>query len=231
MSNVTICDLVIEGGTKIDRGSDPNSSRSYRNLANRGAIMFLGESEGQLKNIQLKNLTVRNCTYNGVFISGAEKITVDHCNFDENGSSVVPGPKLQHNLLLTHCSEVSVTNSRMDTSPHGSGIALAQCKNASVLSCEIARNAYYGLLISECSNISISRNLIEGNDRSGIMVEFLYKGSEAIQVNDNLIHYNNGFGLESYAAHNLKLEKNRYAGNGTQNEQEKISDKRFIIMQ
>ncbi len=231
MSNVTICDLVIEGGTKIDRGSDPNSSRSYRNLANRGAIMFLGESEGQLKNIQLKNLTVRNCTYNGVFISGAEKITVDHCNFDENGSSVVPGPKLQHNLLLTHCSGVTIKNSRTDTSPHGSGIALAQCKNASVLSCEIARNAYYGLLISECSNISISRNLIEGNDRSGIMVEFLYKGSEAIQVNDNLIHYNNGFGLESYAAHNLKSEKNRYVGNGTQNEQEKISDKRFIIMQ
>ncbi|OFX30722.1 MAG: hypothetical protein A2W92_18935 [Bacteroidetes bacterium GWA2_42_15] len=231
MHDVTICDLVIEGGTKIDRGSDPNSSRSYRSSANRGAIMFLGQSEGQMKNINLLNLTVRNCTYNGVFISGAEKVKVDCCNFDENGSGVVPGSKLQHNLLLTHCSEVSVTNSRMDTSPHGSGIALTKCKNANISACEIARNAYYGLLITESSEIVVSGNLIEGNDRSGVMVEFLYNSSENVGVSNNLIHYNNGFGLESYAAHNLKSANNIYAGNGKLKEQERVSEEKFIIMQ
>ena len=230
MHDVTICDLVIEGGPKIDRGTDPNSSRSYRGGASRGAIMFLGQFEGQLKNIKLLNLTIRNCTYNGVFISGAEKVMVDNCNIDENGSSVVPGPKLQHNLLLTHCVDVIVRNSRLDTSPHGSGIALNNCKNAKVLACEIARNAFYGLSVTECSGALIDGNLIEGNDRSGVMVEYLYDSSENIEISNNLIHYNGGFGLESYAARNLKSEKNRYAGNGSSKEQEKLRDDKFIVM-
>lgn len=230
MYDVTICDLVIEGGTKIDRGTDPNSSRSYRSSSSRGGIMFLGQTEGQMKNIKLLNLTVRNCTYNGVFISGAEKVMIDNCDIDESGSSVVPGPKLQHNLLLTHCSNVIVRNSRLDTSPHGCGIALNSCSNTEISACEIARNAFYGLLITECLGVLVTGNLIEGNDRSGVMVEYLYQGSKDVEVSNNLIHYNGGFGLESYAATKLKSEKNSYAGNGSSNEQEKVSDDKFIIM-
>ncbi len=230
LHDVTICDLVVEGAADPDPGSDPNSRRSFRSTANRGGIMFLGQSEGAMKNIRFSNLTVRNCTYNGVFVSGAEKVKVTGCDLSENGSSVVPGPRLQHNLLLTHCSEVVVKDCRLVTSPHGSGVVLAHCSNALVESCEVARNAYYGILITESANIRITGNLVEGNDCSGVMAEFLSRGSENITVANNLIHYNNGFGVEAYAVRNLKSEKNAYAGNGKTAGQEKISSEKKIVM-
>ncbi len=231
LHDVTICDLVVEGAADPDPGTDPNSRRSYRSGSNRGGIILWGQHEGQMKNITLRNVTVRNCTYNGVFISGAENVQINSCDFNENGSSVVPGPKLQHNLLLTHCSEINIQNSRMDTSPFGSGIALSNCSNASIKNCEIARNAYYGILISESNRISVTGSLIEANDRSGIMAEFLYNGSANIQLTNNLIHYNNGFGIEAYAVENLKSENNSFAGNGADlKSNEKISTEKHLIM-
>ena len=229
MHNIIICDLVVEGASNPDPGTDPNSRRSYRSTANRGGIMFLGQFEGEMKNITLKNITVRNCTYNGVFISGAENVTILNCDFSENGSDIVPGPKLQHNLLITHSKNIEVKDCRLVTSPHGSGLAFTACENATVESCEIARNAYYGLIIAESENITVSGSLIEGNDRSGVMAEFLSKGSENITITDNLIHYNNGFGIESYSAKNIKTEGNILTGN-RESEQQKISDQKFIIM-
>ena len=232
LHDATICDLMVEGATDTDPGSDPNSRRSYRSTANRGGIMFLGQHEGQMKNITLLNITVRNCTYNGVFISGAENLNVVCCDFNENGASVVPGPKLQHNLLLTHCSNVSVKDSRMDTSPHGCGIALTSCTDATVTNCELARNAWFGMLVTESKNISISGSLIEANDRSGIMVQYLYLGSENVSMSNNLIHYNNGFGVEAYSGKNIKTANNTFAGNGTDLiSNEKISAEKFILMQ
>lgn len=232
MHDVTICDLVVEGAPSTDPGTDPNGRRSYRGGYNRGGIIFLGQHEGQLKNIVLRNITVRNCTYNGVFISGAEDLQVIGCDFDENGSNVVPGPKLQHNLLLSHCSQIKITDSRTDTSPFGSGIALNYCRQAELKNCEIARNNFYGLLISESQNISVSGCLIEGNDQSGIMTEFLQTGSSDILLTGNQIQYNNGFGIESYAAHSLKATGNAFAGNGPdQKSDEKISPEKTIIMQ
>ena len=231
LHDVTICDLVVEGAADTDPGSDPNSRRSYRSTANRGGIMFLGQHEGQIKNITLRNITVRNCTYNGVFISGAENLNVICCDFNENGASVVPGPKLQHNLLLSHCTNVSIKDSRMDTSPHGCGIALTSCTDATVTNCELARNAWFGMLVTESKNISISGSLIEANDRSGIMVQYLYRGSENVSVSNNLIHYNNGFGVEAYSGKNIKTSNNTFAGNGTDLiSNEKISPEKFILM-
>lgn len=232
LHDFTICDLVVEGAADSDPGSDPNSRRSYRSTANRGGIMFLSQYEGQMKNISLRNLTVRNCTYNGVFISGAENLNVICCDFNENGASVVPGPKLQHNLLLSHCTNVSIKDSRMDTSPHGCGIALTSCYDVTVSNCELARNAWFGLLVTESKNISISGSLVEANDQSGIMVQYLYRGSENVTVNNNLIHYNNGFGVEAYAGKNIKSANNNYAGNGTDmKSNEKITSEEYIIMQ
>ncbi len=232
MHDVTICDLVVEGASNPDPGTDPNSRRSYRGGYNRGGIIFSGQHEGQLKNIVLRNVTVRNCTFNGVFISGAENLQVIGCDFDENGSNVVPGPKLQHNLLLSHCSNIKITDSRMDTSPFGSGIALNYCHQCEIKNCEIARNAWYGLLITECKGITALGNLIEANDRSGIMAEFLQSGSSDILLSGNQIQYNNGFGIESYAATNLKSVSNTFAGNGTDlKSDEKISPEKIIIMQ
>ena len=62
------------------------------------------------------------------------------------------------------------------------------------------------------------------------MAEFLSKGSENIEVSDNLIHYNNGFGIESYSTKNLKTLGNTITGNSNP-EQQKISNEKYIIMQ
>ena len=120
----------------------------------------------------------------------------------------------------------------MDTSPHGCGIALTSCTDATVSNCELARNAWFGLLVTESKNISISGSLIEANDHSGIMVQYLYRGSENVNVNNNLIHYNNGFGVEAYSGKNIKSAKNTFAGNGKDlKSNEKIVAEKYIIMQ
>lgn len=230
LKDITLCDLIIEGAREPDPGSDPNNRRSFRSSANRGGILFLGTFEGEMKNITLKHVTVRNSTYNGVFISGATGVNIISCDFSENGSNVVPGPKLQHNLLLSHCTDVVIKDCRLVTSPHGSGLALSKCKNVEIENCEIARNAYYGLLITESQNIKVSGCLIEGNDRSGIMAEYLYRGSENIILKNNLIHYNKGYGIESYATKNMQTSKNQLTGNFN-SEEEKISNEKNIIMQ
>lgn len=87
-------------------------------------------------------------------------------------------------------------------------------------------------VIAESSNISIAGNLIEANDKSGVMIEFLYKGSEFIEVKNNQIQYNNGYGIESYAARMIAVSANNYTGNGNSEAQQKLSkEKSIIIMQ
>jgi hypothetical protein len=230
MQDVTIQDLVIEGALKTQTGDDPNASRSFKGGYNRGGILFRSLREGQIKNINLLNITIRNCTFNGAFISGADNLRISKCDFNENGGNAVPGPKIQHNLLLSHCRQVNINGSRMATSPFGSGISLDHCAGVVVTDCEVARNAWYGILVSESNNISINKSLIEANDRSGILLEFLYRGNSGIKINGNLIHYNNGFGVESYSSTNL-TSRNTYAGNGNQPQQEKISAEKILIMQ
>ncbi len=230
MQDITIQDLVIEGALKTQTGDDPNSSRSFKGGYNRGGILFRSLMEGQMKNINLLNITIRNCTFNGAFISGADNLRINKCDFNENGGNAVPGPKIQHNLLLSHCRQVIINGSRMATSPFGSGIALDHCSDVVVTDCEVARNAWYGILVSESNKISINKSLIEANDRSGILLEFLYRGNSGIKIDGNLIHYNNGFGVESYSSTNL-TSRNTYAGNGNLSQQEKISAEKILIMQ
>lgn len=230
LHDITICDLVLEGAPDPDPGSDPNSKRSYRGNYNRGGILFYGKVEGAMKNLTFRNLTVRNCTYNGIFITGGEKLNFICCDLNENGASVAPGARQLHNLLLTHCSNVNISNSRSDTSPLGCGIALGNCKNVIVNNCELARNGWIGLLVSETSNISITGNLIEANDAEGILIQYLFNGSENVAVSNNLIHYNQGFGISSYAAKNIKTSGNTFAGNGVDlKSNEKISSEKYIL--
>jgi Right handed beta helix region/Alginate lyase len=231
LHDITIRDLVIEGSNRTETGDDPNSNRSYRGGYNRGAIVLRAVSTGQMKNINLLHLTVQNCTYNGVFISGGAGITVDHCNFNENGGNAVPGPKLQHNLLLTHCTGVTISNSRMDTSPFGSGIALDHCTDAQVTRTEVARNAYYGILLSGCKKTVIKDNHIEANDRSGIMAEYLFAGNTGTAITNNHIQFNNGYGIESYGSHQLTASANEYSGSSNTNGRENIRASRKLIMQ
>jgi hypothetical protein len=231
LHDVTIRDLVIECNVRTDIPSDPNSSRSYRGGYNRGGIIFRGLTDGMMKNISLVNLTVRNATYNGVFISGAANVNINRVDLNENGASVPPGGKLNHNLLLTHCSGVTITDSRLDTSPLGAGLSIEHCQDVKVTACEIARNGYYGVLISESKKIWLVNNLIEGNDRTGVMLEYLHNGSENITMGYNLIHYNNGYGVEAYSVKNLQSGKNIYVGNGNDKVQEKISADKNILME
>jgi parallel beta-helix repeat protein len=228
ISDVTIRDLVVEGSVRPEPPSDPNSARSYRNQGNRGGIIFRAQQEGQMKNISMINLTVQNCTFNGVVISGATGVSVTRCDFTENGSSVVPGPMLQHNLLLTHGGNILVEDSRLDTSPYGSGIAIDQCNDVRILRNEVARNAYFGVLVAESDNVTISENFIEGNDRSGVMVEFQYRGSSGVTVSNNQIQFNDGYGVESYAARNSRVSGNRYVKNSQPDE--KVSSEKQILM-
>ena len=231
LHDITICDLVIEGAPDSDPGSDPNSKRSYRSNYNRGGILFLGKQDGAMKNLTFRNLTVRNCTFNGVFITGAEKLELICCDITENGASVPSGARQLHNLLLSHCSAVTISDSRFDTSPQGCGIALTSCMDAKVNNCELARNGWYGMLLTESSNISISGNLIEANDFEGVMMQYLYAGSENIIISNNLIHYNQGYGITSYAGKNIKTVNNTFAGNGTNlKSNEHMSSDKFIEM-
>lgn len=231
MHEVTIRDLVVEGAPTTNVPSDPNSARSYRGGYNRGGILFRTIKEGLMKNIRLEHVTVRNCTYNGVFINGAGGVKIIGCDLNENGTSVPPGQKLLHNLLLTHCSDVLVKDCRLATSPLGSGVALEACTKGQISQCEIARNGYYGVLISGSKDITVDHNLIEANDRSGVMVEFLYKGSSGIVVSDNRVQYNAGYGVEAYAVTGGSVRNNQYAGNGNNTAQEKVSAQKYIVME
>ena len=228
MNNVIICDLVIECATSTVVGADPNNTRSFQSRYNRGGIMFLGQNDGLMKSITLRNITVRNGTYNGVFISNASDINIYSCDFTENGSKIIPGPKIQHNLLVAYCSNVKIENSRLDTSPHGSGISLVSCNDISIDKCEIARNAYHGILINESNNLKITGCLIEGNNTGGIMNEFLYGGSSGITITGNIIQYNEGYGVESYAARQLVVNNNNFVGN--QKGEQQLSDKKYILI-
>ena len=229
MHNVSIRNLLIECFMDTVIPSDPNSNRSFKSRYNRGGIKFSGYREGDIKNVLIENVSIRNATYNGLFISGAENISIVNCDFSENGSDVVPGPKLQHNLLVTHSSNIEVKNSRLVMSPFGSGISLFECSNVRVTECELARNEYYGLLIAETDSVHISGCLIEGNSRSGAMIEYLSKGTQNISFRKNVIHYNNGFGIESFAVKNVILDKNIVVGN-RENEQINISAEENILM-
>jgi parallel beta-helix repeat protein len=230
MHDVTIQNLLIEGEMVPEKGSDPNSSRSWHNTGHRGGIIFIADNEGDIKNISFSHLTVQGCTYSGVYINGAKGIKVDNCDFNENGVSMAPGARLLHNLLISYSSDIAVNNSRLATSPLGSGAVFDHCDKASVIGCEVVRNGYNGITVMECQNITLSGNLIEGNDRSGVMVEYLYRGSENVAVKDNLIHYNNGFGIESYGCKNIQASGNTMTGNGNIALQQQISENKTIIM-
>lgn len=223
LHDVTLRNFVIEGASESRPGTDPNSSRSFRGRGNRGGILFRAKTVNLMHDIQMRNLTVRGCTYNGVFISGARNLIFSGCNFNENGGSVVPGPGLQHNLLLSHCQQVEITDSRMDTSPFGSGIALGTCDSVIVSGNELARNALNGVTITESDEVSVSGNLIEGNDQSGILAEDLFDGNHDVFIVANRIHFNGSYAVESNHTTGLRLQDNHWKGNGRFTG--KISDK------
>ena len=236
LHKITLRNFVIECALRSSPGADPNGSRSFNNKGYRGGIIFRADSVNRMSDLRFINLTVRNGTYNGVFISGANNLLFSGCDLNENGAAVVPGPKLQHNLILTHCKKITIENNRLDGSPYGAGVSLMNCEEASIEKNELARNAYYGVVVSESSAIIIKDNLVEGNDHSGIMFEFLHKGSENVSVVGNRIQFNGGYGVESYGAEHISLRGNVLLGNGIysgaidNSDQTKVTNSKRILM-
>lgn len=233
MHDVSISNLVIDGATTQKLPSDPNGGRFnrtgyYGNLL--VGIAFLGSSTESMKNIVLENITLINFSRNGIFIAGSENVEINNCNVSDNGSGVVPGPRLHHNLLLKYVNKIRIRDSRFDTSLSGCGIAFTNCSDAIIESCEIARNAWFGVLLSTSENITVTGSLIEGNSNSGIMSECLYEPCRNINVHNNIIRYNDGYGVEACAVEKINLMDNQYHLNGSFTRQENIRMKPEIIL-
>jgi parallel beta-helix repeat protein len=188
MHDVVIRDLLIEGATKAVANEDPNHDRrgrSYMSAPGRGGILFSADEELQMKNIRFENLTVQNCTRNGVVIKGASNVSVLNCDFSDNGSSVVPGAGLHHNLNLSYVAGCEITNSRFDTSPWGNGIHITFGKDMTVSDNEMCRNKLSGIYCAESERITITNNLTEGNDRDGITIDAMLSGCEKVTIQNN----------------------------------------------
>jgi hypothetical protein len=213
LHDVHISNLVIEGAATPEIPADPNGGRFNRTGRYGNAlhgIAFLGETPGSVKNIVLENVSVNYFSRHGVTIAGAENVEINNCNISDNGSKITPGPRLLHNVLLKYVKGIRLRDSRFDTSLAGCGIALANCSDAVIERCEIARNAWHGVLMSTSDTVTITGCLIEANSGSGIMSEYLYSGCRRVNINKNSVQYNDGYGVEAYTADIVSLNGNQY---------------------
>lgn len=233
LHNVKLGNFVLEGAETTDyNGKDPNSgrmSRALRMAPQHAGIFFLSRKTGQMKNITFDRLTLLNFTHHGIYVSGAENVEMIGCNLSDNGSCIVPGPRLNHNFKLDHVKNVLVKDSRLAASPFGSGLSVIRCGNVEITNCEITRNDWFGIHLAASREIMISGCLIEANSAAGIYAECLYDGCEKVTVSGNTIQYNDGYGLASYAGKTIKSSGNHYTGNGKSAQQEKISNERVLL--
>ena len=196
--NITLKNFVIEGRTSTEPEYDPNQgrrSRSRQSAPRREGLVLAADLPNQIRNIQLENLTVRNFTKNGVSLRGVTNINIVNCNFSDNGSNVVPGKGLHHNLHLFRSTHISIKESRFSNSPWGSGIMASLCEKITIANNESSRNKLDGIQINESQEIKITENLLEGNDRNGLFLEHLDKGNHQLTIIDNLIRNNGALGI------------------------------------
>lgn len=219
LNNVVLRDFVIEGALTTKTSSDPNQDRRQRStqmVQGRAGISFSAQLDAQMQNLKLENITVRNCTNNGVAIKGAGKVEIKNCDFSDNGGNVAPGQGLLHNLLLTHIIDCVISNNRFDTSLWGSGIDLTFGTNVLIAKNEIARNSLHGIRVMESDNITIVKNLVEGNNGNGIFSDQILNNNHNIKIIDNTIHYNSSFGIEMKQKNANVIKNNIEIGNGKQ---------------
>lgn len=232
--NIIIENLVVDGAQEHQEAYDPNSGRFYRTGRYSNAlagISLRGETGHAFCKIKLKDLTVINFSRSGVYISDAEGVEIDHCDFTENGAHVVPGPRLQHNLMIQHSSQITIKDSRFDTSIRGCGLVFDHCKSLRVENCEVARNGWHGVLMAECHNCEITHCLIEGNDGCGFMGEYLHGGSTRIRIKQNTIQYNNSYGIQTFAMKETDIKDNLYRWNGKEEQQECLSSEKKLQLE
>ena len=218
MHNVALRDFLIEGATSVLEGEDPNNNRRTRanqNAPSREGIVFSADTSDQMQQISLLHLTVQNFVKNGVSIKGATKVLIDSCDFSGNGSSVVPGPGIHHNLNLAHVSQCLIAHSRFDSSPWGNGIAILQGSNIKITNCEAARNKLSGVYEAETDQITMEASLFEGNDSDGITLQKLFEGNHRARITGNVYRNNAGKGL-NIGATNAQVHDNYSKDNGNE---------------
>jgi parallel beta-helix repeat protein len=191
--DVVIRHLLIEGAESVDPGTDPNQGRRHRarqSALRREGLVFSANSEGQLRNIRLEHLSVRNFTKHGVSIQGAEDVEIIRCDFSDNGSNVVPGRGLHHNLHLSRIRKATISEGRFSNSPWGSGIHLSFSKEVMLTGNESARNKLHGIHLTESSAVQIENNLLEGNDRHGLFLDNWLDGVQEYEARENVYRTN-----------------------------------------
>jgi parallel beta-helix repeat protein len=231
MHDVTLRDFVVEGATVTKPSTDPNQDRrvrSYQNAPSRAGIILSGQTAGQMRNIRLEHLTVRHCTHQGVAIRGAAQVVIATSDFSDNGGSVVPGPGLEHNLLLTHVIGANVTGNRLDDSPWGDGLNVAESSDITIDGNEAARNRGSGLRLSDSRNVHIRGNVAEANDHDGVLLDALFDGDRNLEVAENLASNNGLHGIEIVRAVEGVVHANTAVGNGPGGQLAIISSERIV---
>lgn len=214
MHNLTIRDLLIEGAVKTTESDDPNDNRrtrAYQNAPARSGIIFVGNTDTIMDNINLCHVTVHNCTQTGVDIVGASNVVIEACDFSDNGSNLVPGPGQYHNLHLFHVSKGKIINCRLDTSPCGNGLTVAASRAMKILDNETARNKINGITCADVSDLRISGNFSEGNDADGIFTGRWFDGSMGI-IENNTCQNNGKSGIAITGKH-ITVQRNRLVDN------------------
>jgi parallel beta-helix repeat protein len=223
LHDVTFRDFVVEGALTERPSRDANQDRrqrSYQMAPSRAGILLAAASGAHMERLHFEHVTVRHCTHNGVALRGAAQVLVRACDFSDNGSSVVPGPGQQHNLLLAHVEEVQIRGCRLDDSPWGSGLNLIHGRDIEVLDSEAARNTRHGIRCTESQDIQINGNLAEGNDGWGIRCDALMHGCRGVEIVDNLVQNNDRGGIEVYRTGETRLHNNRLMDNGVKHKGE-----------
>jgi hypothetical protein len=216
LHDVTLRDLVIEGATNLSPSRDPNYDRRQRSrptAPSRGGIAFSAQLAGRMRHLRLEHVTVRNCTQDGVAICGAAEVVIAACDFSDNGSGARPSAGLQHNLFLADVEGSQVSDSRLDTSPGGSGLKLSHSRHVAVANNETARNSSSGIHVTESRDVRIWGNLAEGNDGGGIVFDALRNDCRALEIRENLSRNNGGYGIEISRATEGTLRANSVSNN------------------
>ncbi|KAA6303713.1 MAG: hypothetical protein EZS26_000264 [Candidatus Ordinivivax streblomastigis] len=211
LTNVTFRDFLIEGAVDVKENNDPNHdrrTREYMNAPSREGIVIRSEKGGQINNINFENLTIQNFTKNGVLLVGGSNIKIEHCNFSDNGSSVVPGAGFHHNLNLSYITDGEITGSRFDTSPFGNGISVSSSKNVKITGNEMCRNKLSGIYCADSENITIENNLTEGNDRDGISLDEMASACKTVTIRNNLSQNNGRYGMMTKNVAGLNASNN-----------------------
>jgi len=218
LEDVTLRDFVIEGAANFQLPKDPNADRRRRarpDAPHRAGIQLVAKGTATLRNLRFENVIVRHCTGIGVHIGGASGVVIKACDFSDNGAGATAGPTSHHNLALARVTACEVTDTRLDTSPHGHGLYLLAAKDVTITSCEIARNSQAGVHAADSQKVRIRGNLAEGNGAGGIVLSADKAGCRQIDVRDNLVQNNGGFGIEITRASDGTVHGN----NARQNEQ------------